>query len=166
MSKKNVMPAKRALKSVFCHGSAGAKNTSIRTSVRFGGKPSNRARSADVPVGKVARLFRQTQAPCFFSVALFCFVMNVTQTAAAGAAVIEIRPRSGHINYALRITHYALKFFRPDNQLLTAASFSALVLALLLAVYSVTPRIVSPSICSAQGLSKRIVTSSARVMSM
>ena len=34
LSKKYVMPAKRALKSVFCHGSAGAKNTSIRTSVQ------------------------------------------------------------------------------------------------------------------------------------
>ena len=57
LSKKYVMPAKRALKSVFCHGSAGAKNTSIRTSVRFDGLTSNRARSADVSAENPQRGF-------------------------------------------------------------------------------------------------------------
>ena len=38
LSKKSVLPAKRAFKSVFCLSSAEAKNTSISASVRIDGK--------------------------------------------------------------------------------------------------------------------------------
>ena len=47
----------RALKSLFCLGRPEAKNTSIRTSVRFDGKPSNRARSADASAENPQRGF-------------------------------------------------------------------------------------------------------------
>ena len=53
LSKKSILPAKRAFKIRFCLSSAEAKNTSIPASVRVGGKAAKTCAQLGCFVGKV-----------------------------------------------------------------------------------------------------------------
>ena len=57
LSKKSILPAKRAFKIIFCHGSPGAKNTSNHTSVRIVGIADNECAQCGCSAEKSQRDF-------------------------------------------------------------------------------------------------------------